>query len=205
MKFIEGLTLELKRQVVDDIRKTVIAFANTEGGTIYVGIGDDGEVVGVQDVDEDIRKITNMIRDSIKPDIIMFVSCGIIQIKGKTVIEVTVQKGTECPYYITGKGLRPEGVYVRHGASSVPASENAIRNMIKETDGDRFEDMRSLNQDLTFEAAIEEFKERNVPFSISHYKTLKLMSSEGIYSNLCFTLWKSNPSLRYGTDVMRYC
>lgn len=50
------------------------------------------------------------------------------------------------------KGMRPEGVYVRQGYSSVPATDNAIRRMIKETDGDRFEAMRSLNQNLTFEA-----------------------------------------------------
>lgn len=51
MKFIESMTMELKKQVVDDIRKTVIAFANTNRGTIYVGIEDDGKVVGVQNVD----------------------------------------------------------------------------------------------------------------------------------------------------------
>ena len=48
--------------------------------------------------------------------------------------------------------MRPEGVYVRQGYSSVPATDTAIRRMIKETDGDRFEAMRSLNQELTFEA-----------------------------------------------------
>ena len=41
MQFIESSTLELKRLIVDDIRKTVNAFANSEGGTIYIGIDDD--------------------------------------------------------------------------------------------------------------------------------------------------------------------
>lgn len=40
MEFAESLTLELKRQIVDDIQKTVVAFANTNGGTIYAGIRD---------------------------------------------------------------------------------------------------------------------------------------------------------------------
>lgn len=63
---------------------------------------------------------------------------------------IDIQRGTERPYYIAKKGLRPEGVYVRQGYSSVPATDTAIRKMIKETDGDHFEDMRSLDQELTF-------------------------------------------------------
>lgn len=54
---------------------------------------------------------------------------------------------------ILQKGLRPEGVYVRQGYSSVPATNTMIRRMIKETDGDHFEDLRSLEQNLTFQAA----------------------------------------------------
>lgn len=184
MNFSEGLTLELKRQVVDDIRKTVVAFANTEGGTIYVGIEDNGEIIGVQDVDGEMIKLSNMIRDVIKPDVTLFTSCESEQIQGKSVMKIMVQKGTESPYYLAGKGLRPEGVYVRQGASSVPATERAIRRMIKETDGDSYEDMRSLNQDLTFEAAQREFDARKVPFGAGQYKTLKLVNSDGIYTNL---------------------
>lgn len=184
MNFIEGQTVELKREVVDEIRKTVIAFANSEGGTIYVGVLDNGEICGVKDPDGDMLRLSNMVRDSIKPDVTMFVSYGIEEINDKNVIEVTVQKGTESPYYLTGKGLRPEGVYVRQGASSVPATESAIRKMIKETDGDAYENMRSLNQELTFETAEREFGKRDVPFGINQYKSLKIMNAEGIYSNL---------------------
>ena len=60
--------------------------------------------------------------------------------------------------------MRPEGVYVRQGYSSVPATDTAIRRMIKETDGDRFEAMRCLNQELTFDAAKKEFALRKVEF-----------------------------------------
>lgn len=184
MNFIEGQTVELKKEVVDEIRKTVIAFANSEGGTIYIGILDNGETCGVKDLDGDLLRLSNMIRDSIKPDVTMFVSYSTEKIKGKNVISVTVQKGTESPYYLTGKGLRPEGVYVRQGASSVPATESAIRKMIKETDGDAYENMRSLNQELTFETAEREFGMRNVSFGINQYKSLKIVNAEGLYSNL---------------------
>ena len=75
-------------------------------------------------------------------------------------------------------------VYVRQGYSSVPATDTAIRRMIKETDGDRFEAMRSLNQELTFEAAKKEFDLRNVEFGPQQMRTLKLVDQDNLYSNL---------------------
>ncbi|WP_100486303.1 RNA-binding domain-containing protein [Sporolactobacillus pectinivorans] len=184
MNFTEGLTLELKRQVIDDIRKTVVAFANTDGGAIYIGIGDDGEVIGIQNPDREMLRLTNLIRDAIKPDVTLFTSCNIENIEGKGVIKLTVQKGTESPYYLSGKGMRPEGVFVRQGPSSVPATESAIRRMIMETDGDSYETMRSLNQDLTFEAANKEFMARQILFGTNQYKTLNIVNADGLYTNL---------------------
>lgn len=188
MQFTESTTLELKRQVIDELRKTVIAFANTEGGIIYIGVDDDGSIVGIENVDSEMLKLSNMIRDAVKPDVTMFVSFSCEKIEEKQIIKVTVQKGTECPYYLGSKGMRPEGVFVRQGASSVPATENAIRKMIKETDGDSFEKMRSFNQELTFQAVAHEFMERNIPFGDSQHKTLKLTNTDGLYTNLALLL-----------------
>ena len=56
--------------------------------------------------------------------------------------------------------------------------------MIKETDGDHFEEMRSLNQELTFEAAQKEFELRDIEFGSQQMQTLKMIDKEGIYSNL---------------------
>ena len=125
-----------------------------------------------------------MIRDAIKPDVTMFVNYAREIIEEKDIIKITVQKGADSPYYIAKKGLRPEGVYVRQGSSSVPASEHAIWRMIKETDGDAFEDMRSLNQDLTFHAATDEFKARDIAFGETQMITLGIMNAERIYTNL---------------------
>lgn len=56
--------------------------------------------------------------------------------------------------------------------------------MIKETDGDNYEDMRSLNQSLTFATAMAEFAARNLDFDTPHMKTLGLVGIDGIYTNL---------------------
>ena len=65
---IECKTVELKREYVDDIKKTAAAFANCDGGTVYIGI-DDGSVCGVLDADATMLRVTNALRDAIRPDI----------------------------------------------------------------------------------------------------------------------------------------
>ena len=77
----ENVNVEFKIKYVDDIKKTVIAFANTNGGKIYFGIDDDGTVIGVDDIDETMLKCTNAIRDSVKPDITLFTTCSVESIE----------------------------------------------------------------------------------------------------------------------------
>ena len=166
----------------------MIAFANTKGGTLYIGVRNDGTVVGIEDADRVTLQINNMVRDSIKPDVTMFVHYETQAVGGKTILAVTVQKGTGRPYYLASKGLKPSGVYVRNGTSTDPATDTAIRKMIKETDGDCFEDMRSLEQNLTFQAASAQFAKCKVPFDASKMQTLGLVSPDGIYSNVAMLL-----------------
>jgi len=181
---LEGKTTEFKREYVEDIRYTVVAFANTNGGKIFIGINDDGSAQGVEDSDAVMLRATNMIRDSIRPDVTMFTECGVETIDGKSVVVLTVQRGTARPYYLAGKGIRPEGVYLRQGASSVPASETAILNMIKETSGDCYEDARSLNQQLTFRKAEDYFARHRLPFGENQKRTLGIIGKDGMYTNL---------------------
>lgn len=184
MRFRETEIVELKSIVMDDIKKEIIAFANCDGGTVYVGVADDGKVLGVENADECALQISNMVRDAVKPDVTMFIHYETLKCDGKAVVAVNIQRGTNRPYYLAKKGLRPEGVYVRQGYSSVPATDTAIRQMIKETDGDSFENMRSINQALTFEATKKEFEKRNVVFGQPQMQTLKIVSADGIYTNL---------------------
>ena len=184
MIFQESETVELKSIVVDDIKKEIIAFANCEGGKLYIGVQDDGTIIGVEDPDGTALQISNMVRDAIKPDLTMFLHYETLNENGKQIVAVDIQQGTERPYYVAKKGLRPEGVFVRQGYSSVPATNTAIRRMIKETDGDHFEEMRSLEQNLTFEAAKKEFSKRNVLFGEAQMNTLGIMTHDGVYTNL---------------------
>lgn len=180
----ESERTEYKSHLVDDIYKEVIAFANTDGGVIYIGIDDHGNVTGIDNVDETYTRLTNGIRDAIAPDVTMFVRYVLQESK---VIQIEAGEGSYKPYYLKSKGMKPSGVYVRQGASSVPASPEQIRRMIKESDGDNFEDDRCLEQSLTFEAAKAAFKQYGVEFSTEKYRALGI-TKNGVFTNLALLL-----------------
>lgn len=181
---LEGKNIEFKRQYTDDIKYAVLAFANTEGGTLYIGINDDGSVKGVENPDAVMLQVMNMIRDTIRPDITVAVDCSTELMENKHVVVLIIQRGVARPYYLANKGIRPAGVYVRQGASSVPASETAILQMIKESSGDVYEEARSLNQNLTFKEAEAYFAKKHLQFGDAQKRTLQLISADGTYSNL---------------------
>lgn len=188
MIFTESEKLELKQEVTKDICKELIAFANTKGGVIYIGVDNKGHVIGIEDTDRVISQLNHMARDTIKPDITMFINYNVIAVENKNIIAVTIQRGTARPYYLREKGLKSSGVYVRSGTSADPASDALIRKMIKETDGDCYETMRSLEQELTFSALNEQLSKRNVPLDEKKMQTLGLISPDGVYSNLAWIL-----------------
>ena len=181
---IESSNTEFKREYTDSIRKAVVAFANTDGGCIYVGIEDDGTVVGVADVDDVQKCVISLCRDGIQPDVMMFLSYDRTVIEDKNVIRLQVQRGTDCPYYLKGKGIRPEGVYVRRGPVSLPASEAQIRKMIREAGDFHYEQERSLEQELTFRETERFLQKADVPFGEAERRTLHIVSKDGLYTNL---------------------
>lgn len=184
----EGETVEFKREMNSGAVKTVIAFANTGGGTLYIGVDDEGVPVGVDDVDAEMTRVTSRLRDSVKPDILMMVSVVPEVIDGRDVIAVHVGRGVRRPYYLASKGPRPEGVYIRSGATSVPASDSAIIRMIRECDGDVFEARLSMNQDLTFRYAQAEFERKGLPLGPGEMRTLGILNPNGVFTNLGFLL-----------------
>ena len=131
-----------------------------------------------------VQQLTNALRDGIRPDVTMFTRIAIQDVGGCPVVAVTVSTGTRRPYYLTDKGLRPSGVYLRQGASSAPASEDAIRRMIRLTDGDSFENGRSLIQELTFQTFAAEMQQRHLACGPAQYQTLGILATDGLYTNL---------------------
>ena len=184
----ENQNVEFKQEYVPDIRKEVMGFANAEGGTVYVGIRKDGTVIGVEDPDSVMLQIVNSLKDSLAPDVMPFVTVHAEVMEGRPIIEIHVTTGTNRPYYLREKGLKPSGVYVRKGSSTQPMTEEGIREMIIQNSGRTFESCRSMNQELTFYTFQAEMQKRKIEIGPSQMRTLKLTGEDGLYTNLALLL-----------------
>ena len=135
IKFGESVNIEFKREVPQKSEKyikSVIAFANTAGGKIVIGIDDEThEIVGVEKdgVFKIIDNITNTISDMCCPQI--FPNIGVNTIDGKSVIVINIYPGANRPYYIKSLG-KETGTYIRVSGTSRPADEAAKSNSEKE-------------------------------------------------------------------------
>lgn len=188
MEKLENKNMEFKREYVPEIRKEVVAFANSDGGTILIGVEDDGVVCGLDNSDKVANQVSNSLKDAIAPDVMPFVDIDRIEMAKKQVVKVDVSPGVNRPYYIREKGLKPSGVYVRKGSSSQPVTDEGIRQMILQNSLRSYEECRSLKQELTFEALSSALKVRGIEFGEAQMKTLKLIGEDGLYTNLALLL-----------------
>lgn len=179
---------EFKREYVEQIKNIVIAFANGNGGVLYVGIDDDGTVVGVRDVVALQERVISALHDGIRPDVMMFVKVVPEMIEGKNVVSINVVPGTQKPYYLSGKGLTGSGVFVRQGVSTMPASADSIRRMLVMSSGYEYERSVAVEQDLHFVKAKVIFEMHKLPFGNEQFRTLELVDADGRYTNLAFLL-----------------
>lgn len=101
--FAETEKTELKQKYADSVVKEIVAFLNTDGGTVLIGVNDDGTVCGVSDLDEVLKRIADIIESQILPDPRQFVELGTKFVEQKHVVEIKVGKGEDL-YYIKKYG-----------------------------------------------------------------------------------------------------
>lgn len=134
----EGKTIEFKEtsRVLSGIIKTVIAFANSAGGVIVIGVKDKTkELIGLPQILDEEERLANAITDSIYP--LLTPDIEIQSSRGKELLIIRVSHGLG-PYYLKSEG--PErGVYVRFGSTnrSVDAEMlDSLRLLAKKTSYD---------------------------------------------------------------------
>ena len=109
--------------------KTIVAFANTQGGKLIVGVDDNShQVIGVDNdiLFELMDSIANAVSDSCMPQIIPDIEPQTME--GKTVIVVSVEAGKNRPYYLKSKG-KENGTYIRVAGTSRQAFPEKIREL----------------------------------------------------------------------------
>lgn len=135
----EGKTLEFKRDLssLQPILKTLIAFANTAGGTLVIGVQDDGAVVGVTDALREQERLASSIAENIRP--IMMLDIGLASCEDKTLLLVRVPHWRG-PFYLRAEGPQ-NGVYVRVGSTNRRADPALLSEMQRTIAGLSFDQM----------------------------------------------------------------
>ena len=126
--YIESETLELKEKYTDAIVRDIVAFLNTQGGEIYVGIADSGEINGIPDdqMDETQKKISDCITSQIEPNPQAEITTTFIRENGKNIIRTSVGKGFKPIYCIKKYGFSSKGCLVRIGTTCKEMSSAEI-------------------------------------------------------------------------------
>lgn len=166
----ESKTLEFKAALSsksESYLKTVVAFANTDGGRLIFGIDDKSrQVVGVEkdDVFKIMDAIANAVSDSCAPKIVPDISFETIE--DKTVVLVDIAAGFNRPYMLKSGGL-DKGVYVRVGATSRPADTEQIREMMLDGSNQSWDEQVCRSYALTDRAV------KKLCSDINRYRTEK--------------------------------
>ena len=127
----EGFAIELKRKVSrpQKIAKTMIAFANTKGGTILFGVDDDHKIVGVESEKEEMEMIQTAGCYYCDPPIEPAID--IVPFKKKDVIAVTIAESDRKPHvlFVDGDDELKDGtnVYIRVDDKTVEASKEVVK------------------------------------------------------------------------------
>ena len=189
----ENEYIELKRELTNDIKKEIIAFANTNGGTIYIGIDDNGKVVGLNNPQKDLEAISGMIREGIKSDLTLYTKVYIENIEKKNIILIKIMSAPNKPYYLSDKGIKSSGVYLRHGNISAPADDEIIKKLLRESNKSKFEQETSINQELDLSYMQEIFLNKEIDLDDAKLKTLNIKDLNDSYTNLGLLLSNECP------------
>ncbi|MCG7853136.1 MAG: putative DNA binding domain-containing protein, partial [Methanosarcinaceae archaeon] len=172
----EGKTLEFKRDLssLKPILKTLVAFANTAGGTLVVGRENDGTVVGVANVLLEEERLANAVADGIRPG--MTPEIDISSHEGKTLLIIRVPRWRG-PFYIKTEG--PEaGVYVRLGSTNRRAGPEILAELQRSLSGLSFDQLPCLDlsaEDLDPVKVQRFFAASDRKVSQSHLETLGVL------------------------------
>ena len=187
--------IEFKRELTRelDIEKEVVAFLNyREGGTIYVGIADDGTPVGVKDINADMLKIKDRIRNGISPSPMGLFDVTMERIDGIPVIRVFVASGSEKPYYKTPLGMSPKGCYIRVGTAAEPMTQMMIDDLYARRARISLRNIPAPRQDLTFQQLQIYYQNRYHALGENFAKTLLFYTDEGKYNYVAYLFADEN-------------
>jgi predicted HTH transcriptional regulator len=152
MQYIESDNLELKAKYTDTICKEIVAFLNANGGQIIVGVNDAGDIIGVQKIDETLKKISDVITSQIEPNPQEEISSELKFVDGKTLVVLNISKGTKNIYCQKKYGFSSSGCVIRIGTTCKEMTPEQIRIRYEKNfyDDEYLLKKRASRSDLSF-------------------------------------------------------
>ena len=190
----ETRTLEFKETITNTFLKTVSAFSNYDGGTIFFGVDDDGNIKGLPDVKQACLDIENKINDSItpQPDYTLEVQ------NNDQTIKLTVKSGLQKPYLYKSKA------YKRNDTATIEVDTLEFSRLVLDGKNIRFEELPCKDQELSFEILHRKLKEtvRIENFDKDTLKTLNLYDDVNGFNNAAGLLADKN--YFPGIDIVKF-
>ena len=195
MLFQETERTELKKILNDTLQKEIVAFLNSFDGAIYIGVDDDGTVIGVDNIDDTQKRIADIITTQILRNPQAFVELGTKYVDGKNVIELKVSKG-KALYYIKKYGRSAAGCFVRVGTSCRSMTEEQIEERYAETVSipeKSIRDIPVLRDNYTFNKLKQYLVSHGIHINEeSFYKNFGLITTDGKFNILADILADEN-------------
>lgn len=189
----EMRNLEFKETITNTFLKTVSAFSNYDGGVIFFGMDDNGNVKGLSDVRQSCLDIENKINDSISPQ-----PDYTLEIQNDNMIKLTIKSGDQKPYLYKSKA------YKRNDTATIEVDTLELSRLILEGKNIRFEELPCKEQVLTFETLHRKLKEsiQIETFNQDTLKTLNLYDNKNGYNNAAGLLADKNDFP--GIDIVKF-
>ncbi len=200
LNVIEDVRNEFKVKLTDKFEEEVISFLNTNGGNIYLGVNDKGDIVGINgNIDLLQRTIKDRIKDNIMPSTLGLYDVVVLEENNKKYIKIIIARGSDDPYYIKGMGMTPDSCFIRVGSSIQSMPYDMINNRVNKRTRTSLRNIVSPKQDLTFSQLKIYYEEKGFNINNNFLKQLDLYTDDGKYNYNAYLLADNNTiSIRFG-------
>ena len=190
---IEDYRNEFKLKLTDKLEKEVVGFLNTKGGNIYIGVNDDGKIIGLDcNVDELQKEIKDRIKNNIVPSTLGLFDCIVENKDNKLYIKIVIAEGVEKPYYLRGFGMSIDGCFIRVGSSIQSMPNELINKEINKRTRNSLRNIISPIQDLSFSQLKIYYEEKKYHLNSNFLKQLEFFTNEGKYNYLAYLFSDNN-------------
>lgn len=162
--------------------KSISAFANGLGGSLFLGVDNDGVVKGLDDIQHVCETISSKIRDYMDP--LPEVEMIPHRINKLKVLQLKVHSGNYTPYYYVGDGQRV--AFVRVGDESMPATAEQMVRLVLKGSNKTFDSLHTdyKVEDNSFSILANSFKQRTAQeWNKKFLLSFGLVTSEGNLTN----------------------